>query len=164
MGASRDRRAAGRSVRRVAPARALWPAHALSDAGYADAFEVQAPSGDAVAEEWMRRTLEGAPATLRWFVAFGWRFVLGFRPALPPNILGWRVVTATDDWVLLSQGSKLVAASLLLRRTPTGLTWGTRVRFDSRGARPVWGFVGVLHRRIVPYLLGRAAAESARAT
>jgi len=106
----------------------------------------------------MRTALEGAPLLVRWFVKFGWRFVLGFRPSRSANILGWSIVEATDEWILLEQKSRLIAAALLLRTAPAGLTWATRVRYEAKGAAIMWGLVGVVHRRVVPYVVSRAAA------
>lgn len=147
-------------VRRIASAPGLWPPGApCADADYSDAFEAPvAASEEQSAEVWMRTVLEGAPARVRWFVKFGWRFVLGFRPARSANILGWSIVEATDEWILLEQQSRLIAAALLLRTAPAGLTWATRVRYEAEGAAIMWRLVGVVHRRVVPYVLSRAAA------
>ena len=105
----------------------------------------------------MRLALEGAPVALRLFVQIGWRYVLGLRPAPAPAILGWAIVDSADDWVVLEQRSRLLSAQLLLRRMPSGLTWGTRICYRWRGTAALWAVVGVLHRRIVPIVLTRAA-------
>src|SRR5690348_13974987 len=141
----------------------LWPTGApCSDADYTDAFEAPAVgSEEQPAEAWMRSTLEGAPAWLRGFVSLGWRLVLGFRPSRSMSILGWPVVEATDEWIVLEQQSRLVAAVLLLRTGPTGITWATRVRYKSRAGSILWTVVGLVHRRVVPYLIEHVATPRA---
>lgn len=150
-------------VRRVASPPSLWPASApCADADYSDTFEASvAAAEEQPAEAWMRTALEGAPLLVRCFVKFGWRFVLGFRPSRSANILGWPIVESTDERILLEQKSRLVAAALLLRTGPAGVTWATRVRYEAKGASIVWGVVGVVHRRVVPYIISRAALAHA---
>ena len=144
-------------VSRVAPQPDLWPeSTAIADADYADAFVLTPmPSGDRSAEGWMRRALEGAPMPLRWFVRFGWRFVLGFRSSRSGNILGWPIRASADEFVLMEQQSGLLEAALLLRTQPSGLRWETRVRYKAKTSVAVWVVVGLLHRRIVAHVLGR---------
>jgi hypothetical protein len=145
------------SVARCTPQRDLWPhSTSLAELDYADAFEVSpAPLGDRRPEDWMRRALEGAPLPLRWFVRAGWRFILGFRPARSASILGWPIVATTDEFVLVEQRSGLMDAALLLRAQPSGLRWETHVRHKAKASVAVWTIVGLLHRRIVPYVLNR---------
>lgn len=110
----------------------------------------------------MRDSLEGAPFALRRFVAIGWRLVLGFRPARAHSIFGWPIVAATDDYVVVEQQSRLFHAALLLRTGAGELTWATRVTYRTKASKPVWAVVGILHRRISPYVLVRAAKRGAR--
>jgi hypothetical protein len=105
----------------------------------------------------MRDSLEGAPVALRKFVAIGWRIILGFRPRRDSSILGWPIVASTHDYVVLEQQSQLFHAALLLRTADGQLIWATRVVYRTRASKPVWAVVGILHRRISPYVLGRAA-------
>lgn len=107
----------------------------------------------------MRAALDGAPFWLRWFVRLGWRFVLGFQPSSARNVLGWPIVATTADCVVLEQQSPLFAAALLMRRAPNSLIWATRVDYKRRGARLLWSLIGLIHRRIVPYVLRRAATS-----
>jgi hypothetical protein len=152
------------SVSRVEPRRDLWPSDAaLADADYADAFTLTPIAvDDHRPEVWMRRALEGAPMPLPWFIRFGWRLVLGFRPAKSANILGWPIVAPTDEFVLLEQQSGLTKAALPLRVQPSGLRWETRVRHTAKASAVVWAFVGLLHRRIVPFVLGRLSDSGSR--
>ena len=52
----------------------------LGRSDYASAFEVTIGEGDGRSpEQWARAVFEGAPTAIRWFVVFGWRYVLGLR-------------------------------------------------------------------------------------
>lgn len=109
----------------------------------------------------MREVLEGAPRPVRWFVLFGWRVGLGLRPGpwpSPTHVLGWRVVSRTPQVVILTQQSALVSAHLLLRVEESQVVLATFVRYEHRAARAVWTIGSIVHRRIAPYLLTRAAS------
>lgn len=130
-------------------------------ADYTDRFTVEParPPASRTADAWMRSALEGAPPVLRGFVRFGWRVVLGFRlapPRSPGHILGWRIVRATPERVVLEQRSRLLTAYLALHVTGPRLEWTTRVRYGRRPARAVWSVVRLVHVRVVPYVLRRA--------
>jgi len=130
---------------------------------YTDRFTTAKPPASRTAEAWMRAVLEDAPAALRGFVRFGWRLALGFPlgPSRAPEyVLGWPVARAEADEVVLRQGSRLLTADLTLRVTGTGLEWTTRVRYRHRAARAVWAVVRLVHVRVVPYVLRRAAASA----
>lgn len=141
----------------------LWAVEApCGDADYDDRFIARAANAaDRTAEQWMRDSLEGAPFAVRYFVAIGWRLVLGFRPHRDNAIFGWPIVAKTQEYVVLEQQSWLFHAALLLRTTDDELTWATRVVYKTKASKPVWAVVGILHRRISPYVLGRAARRSA---
>ena len=117
------------------------------------------------ADAWMRDVLEGAPWAVRAFLRVGWRAVLGFRLApggTPGHVLGWPVATASEDAIALEQRSALMSARLGLRASPTAIEWTTSVRYEHAATRVVWAIVGVLHRRMVPYLLRGAVARRSR--
>lgn len=137
----------------------------LTDPSYTDCFTVtpRANPGRS-AEAWMREVLESAPRLVRWFVLFGWRVVLGLRPGpwrSPTHILGWRIVSSTPDVVILAQHSALVTAHLVLRADPSEVRLATFVHYEHRAARVVWTIGSIVHRRIAPYLLTRAASVPA---
>ncbi|HEX3900083.1 MAG TPA: hypothetical protein VHW74_13000 [Mycobacteriales bacterium] len=142
----------------------LWPVdEPCSDADYDDQFVAPASKAtDRSAEQWMRDSLEGAPVALRKFVTIGWRLVLGFRPHRDNAIFGWPIVAKTHEYVVLEQQSRLFHAALLLRTHDGEVTWATRVVYKTKTSKAVWAVVGILHRRISPYVLGRAARRSAR--
>ena len=134
-----------------------------ASADYSDAFEVRLREPDGrTAEEWIRAGLEGAPAPVRWTIVVVHRYVLRFR--LGPltsrdRVLGWRVAESTPEVVRLEAESPLLRAVLVGRRTDERATRLTTLLFFVRPSvmRSVWTVVGPLHRRIAPYLLGRAA-------
>ena len=136
----------------------------LTDPDYADCFALTpaTESGAArSAEAWMREVLEGAARPVRWFVLFGWRVGLGLRPGpwdSPTHVLGWRVESSTPSAIVVSQRSALVTAHLVLLVDPPEVRLATLVRYEHRAARVVWRIGSMVHRRIAPYLLTRAAS------
>ena len=148
-------------ARRVSAVDGIHRPDGLADYDYADAFQVTSARPVAEpAEACMRSILEGAPWLLRWFVLAGWTTVLLFRPGprrSPAHILGWPIVQTTPDLVVLERHSRLMAAQLALHVGEPGILWTTLVRYEHRAARAVWVVVGLLHRSIVRYVLGRAA-------
>lgn len=126
---------------------------------YEDTFHV-ATGGPRSPEEWARAAFEGAPPPVRLFLLFGWRAVLGLRLGPRPSaehVLGWRITNSGSETIHLTSRSPLMAAQLVMRVEGPGVTLSTHVSFEGRGGRPVWALVGPIHRRLIPYLLGRAA-------
>ncbi|MEV0282014.1 hypothetical protein AB0I22_37335 [Streptomyces sp. NPDC050610] len=115
-------------------------------------------------EQWARSVFEGAPGVVRWFLVTGWRSALrlrlGPRPA-PTHVLGWRIVTMATDVIVLELTSALMTARLVLRSEGVRVVLTTFVRYEHRAARAIWSCAAPTHRRIVPYLLRRAAARPA---
>ncbi len=135
---------------------------------YRDRFEVAIRSTDTrTAEQWLRAVFEDAPRPMRWFLLLGWRGVLGLRlgprPS-PDHILGWRIASEEPDEVRLELHSALMKAQLALRLSSSTAVWSTNVSYTQPLARPLWAAVGVIHRQVVPYLLGRAASLPRPAT
>jgi hypothetical protein len=136
--------------------------------GYRDMFEVPIPSTDTrTAEQWLRAVFEDAPRPVRWFLLLGWWGVLGLqlgpRPS-PDHILGWRIASREPDEVRIELHSALMNAQLALHLSSSMAVWSTNVYYTRPLARPLWAAVGVIHRQIVPYLLGRAASFPQPAT
>ena len=154
------RNASEPEVRRVAPT-AASPTGDRFD--YADSFEIRLPGPDhRPPEEWMRRGLEEAPRPLRWTILAAHRFVLRFHLAprsATDHVLGWRVVTSTPELVHLQASGPLMVGDLVGRRdSPEQMELSTYLSFKRPlPARLIWSAVGVLHRRIAPYLLRRAS-------
>lgn len=135
---------------------------------YRDRFEVSIPGTDTrTAEQWLRAVFEEAPRPVRWFLLLGWRGVLGLqlgpRPS-PDHILGWRIASREPEDVRLELHSALMNAQLALHLSSSTAIWRTNVFYTKPLARPLWAVVGVIHRQIVPYLLGRAASFQLPAT
>jgi hypothetical protein len=132
------------------------------EAGYRDRFEVNIPRTDTrTAEQWWRAVFEDAPRSVRWFLLLGWRGVLGLRlgPRLSPDyILGWRIVESSPEEVCLELHSRLMKVQLTLHLSSSTAVWRTHVSYTHPLARPLWATVGVIHRRMVPSLLRRAAS------
>ncbi len=135
---------------------------------YRDAFEVSTDKADTrTSEQWLRAVFEDAPRPMRWFLLLGWRGVLGLRlgprPS-PDHILGWRIASREPDEVHLELHSVFMHAQLFLHLSNLTAVWSTHVYYTRPLARPLWAAVGVIHRQMIPYLLGRAASFPQSAT
>lgn len=102
---------------------------------------------------------------LRWFVVVGWRFVLRLR--LGPkrsdqHVAGWPIVLRTPETVVIEvESGTLGRARLTFRSDPSVVSAASNVSFQRPGASIVWSVGGLLHRQILPYLLGHAARRAA---
>jgi hypothetical protein len=150
---------------RIEPAEPVEIAGEAFRSDYADSFEL-APTELRTADAWARATLEQGPAALRSFVMFGWRFVLllRLRPKDHANcIAGWPILLRTPETVVLGVESALLGrARLTFRASPDLVSASSNVSYERRGARAIWAVAGLLHRRILPYLLGHAASSPPR--
>jgi hypothetical protein len=150
-------------ARRIEPAEPEPIEGASARWDYADAFELS-PAELRSAEAWARATLEAGPTALRWFVVAGWKTVLRLR--LGPggseqHVAGWPIVLRTPEVVVLEVASgALGRARLTFRTTPGRVSASSNIAYERPGARAMWWAGGVLHRRILPYLLTHAAASS----
>jgi hypothetical protein len=150
-------------ARRVEPGEPVAVADDVREWDYADAFELEAAESR-TAEQWARATLEQGPRPLRLFVGFGWRFPL--RLHLGPNdsedhVAGWPIVLRTPETVVLGvESGALGHARLTFRADPPVVRVASNVSYERRGARAMWSVAGLLHRRVLPYLLGHAAATT----
>jgi Protein of unknown function (DUF2867) len=129
---------------------------------YRDAFEVPTDRTDTrTPEQWARAVFESAPRPLRWFLLLGWRWVLGLRLGPRPSsdhVLGWRIVETSPEAVRLELRSALMTAHLILRVAGSTAVLITNVHYTQRLAHPLWTAAGLIHRQMIPYLLGRAAS------
>jgi hypothetical protein len=159
---SRDGSARARRIDVGAQIRAL---DTLVEPHYAAAWEVAFADGDArSAEQWARATFEDGPRALRAFIVAGWTAGLGFqlgpRPS-PDHVLGWTIVTAAPDLIILSVRAALLGtAHIVLRVENARVVLASFVRYEKRMARPLWSVVQPVHHRTIPYLLGRAASHA----
>lgn len=132
---------------------------------YADAFEVAVRPSDARSSEQLARAaLERMPWSLRFVVGIAQRRVLGLRlgpRSSPDHVLGWPIVTASDDVVQLEASSPLLRRAVIVGRRPTpdAATISTFVFYARPAGRVVWRLVGPVHRMVAPYLMARAARE-----
>lgn len=129
---------------------------------YIDAFEVTALRMDTrTPEQWLRTVFESAPRPVRWFLLLGWRWVLGLqlgpRPS-PDHILGWRIVSKELDAVRIELRSASMTAQLILSIASSKVVLTTNVYYTRRLAHLLWAPVSLIHRQMIPYLLGRAAS------
>ena len=132
---------------------------------YADAFEVPVSGRDRrTAEQWVRHTFEQVPSVVRWTARIAQRDLLRMQLGPDPDpqhIIGWRICTSLPDVVHLEVQSPLLRGAIVGRTTePTRLVMSTYLFYRRpRTARAVWAVVAPVHRKVVRYLLGRAAAH-----
>jgi hypothetical protein len=156
------------SIRVHRVAAALETAATDKEPDYRDAFEVPTDKTDTrTPEQWARALFEHAPLPVRWFLLLGWRWVLGLRlgprPS-PDHVLGWRIAETSPNAIRLKLRSPLMTAQLILRVTSSTTVLTTHVYYTRSLARPLWAAVGLIHRQMIPYLLGRAASFPRPAT
>jgi hypothetical protein len=132
---------------------------------YTDSFAAELVPGDHRSpEQWARAVFEGAPRPVRWFLLAGFKFGLGLRFGpirSPEHILGWAIVERAQDTVTLQAQSWFLTSRLVLRADGSHRTQSTYVRYDRSIAALLWPPVAILHRRIVPRLVRRAATHTA---
>jgi hypothetical protein len=154
------RQAGSRRVHRVAAS--LLTRATDNPPDYSDAFAVPTDRTDTrTPEQWARAVLESAPRPVRWFLLVGWRGVLGLRlgpRSSSEHVLGWRIVETSPEAVRLELRSALMTAHLILRVAGSTAVLITNVHYIQRLAHPLWAAAGLIHRQMIPYLLGRAAS------
>jgi hypothetical protein len=131
---------------------------------YADAFTIAlSEADDRTAERFARDALEAAPPPLRWLVWNVFRFVLGFELGpreSPRHVLGWTVVSSSDDLVRLEARSRRFSAVLLgSRPDPHTAKVITAVAFGSSSSRALWALVAPVHRQVARVLLRHASSR-----
>ena len=157
-------RAGSVRVRRVEVTEEFRAVDTLAEPNYAAAWEADIAAGSALsAEQWGGATFEDAPRALRAFIVAGWTAGLGLRlgprPS-PDHVLGWRITVNAPEMIILEVQFRFGTAHNVLCVASSRVLVGTFVRFEKRGGRTVWSLVAPLHQWIVPYILGRAAANS----
>lgn len=103
---------------------------------------------------------EGAPPLARWFIRTGWRFPLRFdlaSPGTPNHVLGCRIIRDEGTTFITELLSPLMTARNIVVVDHTRIVFATLVRYRRPIARPLWSVAAVVHHRLMPYLLARAA-------
>jgi hypothetical protein len=133
-------------------------------ADYSDGVAIDVSDhDDRSTEQWARSALEGSPVALRLFIVTGWRLVLRLRLGprhSPDHVLGWTIAHRVPDETVLLTRSPWLTAHLVFRRDDSRLVWSTFVHYQRPIAAWIWPPVSLLHRQVVPYALGKAAANS----
>jgi hypothetical protein len=145
------------AVRQVEVPPAVLERSTLQRVDYADTFRVELADVRArTAEQWARAVLEDAPAAVRGQLLSGWNS-LGLKVGTGrTGVLGWNVVSATPDVLLLGAESRIgMPGQLLFERHGDELVFATFVEHGNAAARAVWGSVKRVHVTTVRGLLGR---------
>src|SRR5205814_7948317 len=127
------------------------------------AWQVARPTADdRSAEQWARAVIEDAPRLLRWFIVAGWVVVLRLR--LGPGgsssyIQGYKILSNTQTLVIFGVESFALEAHLAVQVRDGDVVHATFVRYERPVARALWGLAAPIHRRVIPYLLRRAAVR-----
>jgi hypothetical protein len=138
----------------------------LTRLDYTDAFLVEVtPDQEHTGEQWARATLEGAPSAVRGLLRLGW-LSLGLMlepPRAERSVLGWEIRESNPEFALLGVKSRTgMPAELLFKPEGEALLFATFVQLRNRTMRTIWTGVAPPHRRVVPYLLRRAARSQTR--
>ncbi len=149
-----------RAARRAVPA-AIRSRATLGRIDYESAFTVATdPCDHRSAEQWARAMYESPPTAQRVFIWYSWKALtarLGPYPS-DKHILGYRIKTNDRDYICFSVTWTLgLTCDLVLAVAPETATLGSFVELNRPAARIVWPMVALLHERIVPYWLTRAA-------
>ncbi len=135
----------------------------LADPNYTYACEVESTAaGTRSAEQWARAVFEDAPQPLRSVIVLGWLVGLGLRLAprsSSSHVLGWTIVAHTPTAVVLAVDSFLLSAQLVVRVHESNVIHATFVRYERNAARGLWPTAALIHQRVIPYLLTRAATR-----
>jgi hypothetical protein len=110
-------------------------------------------------EQWARGTFEGAPPPVRWFLVFGFKFVLGLElqsGRSPDHVLGWQMSEEAPDTVILRASSCLIDGCNIATEQGSSVLWTTLVRYKNGLARLLWRTVEPVHAIILPYILTHA--------
>lgn len=133
---------------------------------YVSVFELSTPTPQVLTpEQWARATWETAPRLVRLLMAVGWRFVLGLRlgpTGSPRYVLGWLIAASDERSIVVEASSPLISTRNALVVDGVGVRWFTAVRFDGRGAAPLWSLVAPVHHALIPYLLTGASRSADR--
>lgn len=135
------------------------------DYDYADSFELRLAHPDRhSAQEWVRAAREHAAPAVRALVGFvHGRLANSSRSTDPHSVLGWETVSSTHDAFHMQMRGPALRAEIVARRTcDTTATLTTFLFYTRSRTRLLWLLIGPLHRRVVPYLLRRAASHLTR--
>jgi hypothetical protein len=145
------------------PAR-VHAADVLGRVDYEDAYQV-ATRVRRTPEQWLRAFLQDAPPWFQWPWAAAGKavFAAQFGPLRgPDHVLGWAVLLDEPDIFAIGLDSKRGLQARLFALTPPGAAVvATQIRLDTGYARRLWPVVRPGHRYFAPYLLARAADQSA---
>jgi hypothetical protein len=112
------------------------------------------------AEQWARAVFEDAPRLVRSFIVFGWIAALRLKLAprrSPTYVLGWSILSASPDVIVLGVESPLLRAQLVVQVESASVVHATFVAFHNRLGRILWASAAPIHRLAIPYLLNHAA-------
>jgi hypothetical protein len=96
---------------------------------------------------------------MRWFIVFGWRYVLRLRlgPQHSPDyILGWRIVGRQREETVCQLASPFLNACNTFHLDGGQLVWSTLVFYERPMARMIWPPLSVVHRFLVRVSLRKA--------
>jgi hypothetical protein len=130
---------------------------------HASAFEVTIADGDNRSpEQWARAVFEEAPRAARWFVEFGWHYVLGLRlgpRSFPDHVAGWTVRNTGPGIINLDVQSWLLTATKEIQVSGDAVRIETGIRYKRGLGRALWTLVTPVHFVTERYLLGCAASR-----
>lgn len=132
----------------------------LSWIDYADHFVLPTDAA-ATVERWARVMFGDTPDAIELFL---WRGLMGLRlsrTASANTVAGWQIGEQSAEWIRLEATSWFLTANLVVQASGDSVALGTFLRYDRWLAHLVWPPLSVLHRRLVPGVLRKAASRIA---
>ncbi|PMR61548.1 hypothetical protein C1A38_08590 [Verrucosispora sp. ts21] len=132
----------------------------LSRIDYADHFLLPTDAAAPV-ELWARVMFGDTPDAIELFL---WRGLMGLRlsrTVSADTVAGWQIAEQDDEWIRLEATSWFLAANMVVQATGDSVALGTFLRYDRWLAHLVWPPLSILHRRLVPGVLRKAASRIA---
>jgi hypothetical protein len=131
----------------------------LSRVDYTDAFRVETArqfSPMELARNVFEQPHPPLPATLHFLWSKIVRLDLASR-ADRTRVLGWKVLTPSNDTVVLASDAPGMHVRLIGVVEPAAASWTTTIEYQKWYGRALFTILGPLHRTLAGYLLARAA-------
>jgi hypothetical protein len=143
--------------KQVAPSAHLCSVSGLERIDYVDVFAIDVGRlAPATAEEWARTVVEDVAREGGQFI---WRGVLQLdllRFPVQERIGGWKLEVIGPQMVRLQAASPRMTVHIVVDSTDGRLSVGTFVRYDRATGRVMWMPLAIIHRALMPGLLGNS--------
>jgi hypothetical protein len=131
----------------------------LARIDYGDLFTIPATVTE-TPEIWMRRIFGNRP---NFFQKIIWTGLLGFSlsPSQSPDtIAGWKISGRGGDWIRIENRSWFLAGNLICQTSKNSVSVITLLQYRHWFGRCWWPMCSIVHRMIMPWLLGAAVRRT----